>query len=79
MNGTPANDFLDGTTTNDFWPVIALGGGGSGVGGPFVDLSGSTTDESHKFFTTIIPEPSGLTLLALGGLAMLRRRRGKAD
>lgn len=38
-------------------------------------LWASFTDSSHGIFVVTIPEPATLSLLALGGLALLRRRR----
>ncbi|MCX6873728.1 MAG: PEP-CTERM sorting domain-containing protein [Verrucomicrobia bacterium] len=71
LNGTPPT-YSDGNTANDFWPI----GVGGDVPGSLITESASAFDETHVFFTTIIPEPSSLALLCLGvfSLAIKRRR-----
>ena len=57
---------------------IGGGGGGSFSSTSFSNISGSVANSSNGYFTlTAVPEPSALSLLAvgLGGLAVLRRRR----
>jgi hypothetical protein len=55
--------FQTGLNTLDF--VVLDGGGATGL---YVEFTGSNAD--------VVPEPASLGLLALGGLALLRRRRG---
>ena len=55
---------------------------GLGVGGPY-DIHLKVTDSIGLFDTadsqlTILPEPATLSMLALGGLALVRRRKRKA-
>lgn len=75
-----------------FWfPELAIGAAAPGTEQAFGVISlgvlpgpsGSLTvadlaqgNDYRASLTTIVPEPSSLALLALGGMAMLRRRRG---
>jgi hypothetical protein len=61
--------YLDAPSANSTW---AYGVDGNTIVGSYND----TSDVSHGFILTV-PEPSALSLLAigLGGLAMMRRRR----
>ncbi|MGA2324338.1 MAG: PEP-CTERM sorting domain-containing protein [Sedimentisphaerales bacterium] len=64
------NYLLDGTdTTKDFWPGPP----------PDPDYDVHSDGSANTHAVLVIPEPSGLALLSLGGLALLRRRRGKTD
>ncbi|MEM1010837.1 MAG: choice-of-anchor tandem repeat NxxGxxAF-containing protein [Planctomycetota bacterium] len=47
----------------------------SGGAGRFIALDVDFTDDSDAIILVTIPEPSSLTLLGLGGLTLLRRRR----
>jgi len=58
---------------------IGGGGGGSFSSTSFSNISGSVANSSNGYFTlTAVPEPSAFSLLAIGigGLAMMRRRKG---
>lgn len=50
----------------DAWKLLVVDDGGSAGGGSF---------ESWTLRGTVVPEPATLSLLALGGIAALRRRR----
>lgn len=75
-DGTTINFYVDGVLSETIegaasstWDTLVLGPGlGSAVGDAWIDGI-SITD-------TVVPEPSALALVAVGGLALLRRRRG---
>lgn len=74
FDGFPAIDF--GASPSIETAVIDLGPGGVSLSNLVVDVR---TPFDHVFVSEItvneVPEPASLTLMGLGGLAMLRRRR----
>ena len=60
-------DIMDGTY------YIAVGGFNTTFGATGFDVTSTSTYEGH-YFLQVIPEPATLALLALGGIALIRRR-----
>jgi hypothetical protein len=65
--------FIDKTIDNFGWQVVDADPWGDW----FIPMSGFTSKEADGFspYLTIVPAPSSLGLLGLGGLCMVRRRR----
>lgn len=90
--GNNAGTIGEGDEVFLFWfPELEIGAGAPGAGqafgvislgllpGPSGSLAAPDLGQANDFRasnTTVIPEPTSLALLSLGGLAVLRRRRG---
>ncbi len=72
FNGAFSDNDFDGIDVSGFNQTID-GTFSEILIGPFSD--GVDTQTDIDIFGTVVPEPSSLALLALGGLAMMRRRR----
>ena len=69
-------DFTDtGAAVNFAIARITLLGAGEGVANINVTELGPTGAPDQQQFFVVLPEPATMSLLALGGLAVLRRRR----
>jgi PEP-CTERM motif len=61
-------------------PTLGAGAASTVVGGPtFILPSGSTATLFRQAVTAVAPEPGTLALLALGGLALIKRRRKQPE
>ena len=79
-NSTPYQEnFVDGMTFVLFEGVSTDGSGGIDVVVANADTGDSTSSSNFTFFSGIqiaeVPEPATMSLLALGGMAMLKRRK----
>jgi len=63
------------TTTDRFGGSVAIDGNNVLIGAYWDDTNGDGVGQAHLF---IVPEPTTLALLALGGLALIRRRTQSA-
>jgi MYXO-CTERM domain-containing protein len=64
--------YLGSTGTADGWQIFSSGAYGFGSDS---NLDGQLAPELDVFYVPPVPEPTGLGLVALGGLTLLRRRR----
>lgn len=72
-SGGPNSDAVLGTNNALNWSFVDLGTGDP-HGAGFVTSTGGDKGNPGIY---LVPEPAGLALLGLGGLAMIRRRRAK--
>jgi len=86
LDGTLIGSQFGVSSALDTWGTLRLGGfnvAGSGFGGSLDDMVIFNTDETANIASIMagthtemmIPEPTSLALLVLGGLGLLRRRR----
>jgi len=85
LDGVEVGTAFSVSSALDTWGTLRLGGfnvAGSGFGGSLDDMVIFNTDETANLasimagtHTEMIPEPTSLALLVLGGLGLLRRRR----